>query len=302
MVCSPWSRKESGTNERLTLVTSLIQLQSHFFHPCCLDLVNRQDLQPDYYCGYLCGVSRALLTIFSILEFFLCLHWSFLTDFCWRIVALQSCVSAWCTAEGTSGTCTFMPPFFHFLPLEVSTRCWVEFPVLFCRFPSVPYFILSTKSVCMPIPISQFVLPSLSPGGIHTLALCTFPGLVLLPPRSLGPLCRFSMLLFSCPSPLSPYRELGLFLLLFSCPSPLSLQGVRTVFQDLIVSALYFSPYICPFHSKFWIHVSGQLPILDFRDIFIPGPVNMFNVFSSLVISVYLVNVFNAPAMCKRLY
>ena len=74
------------------------------------------------------------------------------------------------------------------------------------------------------------------------------------------------------------------------------------IFQDLILSALYFSPYIFPFHSKFRIHFSGQLHILDLKDLFIPGPMNIFNVFSSLVISVYLVNVFNAPTMCKRLH
>ena len=123
--------------------------------------------------------------------------------------------------------------------------------------------------------------------GIHTLVLCTITDLILLPPRSLGPLCPFFMFLFSCPL------------------SSLSLKGIMIIFQDLILkisySRSYFSPYICPFHSKFSIHFSGQLHILDFKDVFIPGPVNIFNVFSSLIISIYLVNAFNAPTTCKRL-
>ena len=50
------------------------------------------------------------------------------------------------------------PLFLCFLPIQVTTKCWVEFPELYSRFSFVIYFIRS--SVCMSIPISQFIPPA----------------------------------------------------------------------------------------------------------------------------------------------
>ena len=64
-------------------------LPSLFALTLCID----KDLEPILLLWLFCGVTIALLTIFSILKFFLCLHRSFLTNFYWSIAALQCCIS-----------------------------------------------------------------------------------------------------------------------------------------------------------------------------------------------------------------
>ena len=95
----------------------------------------------------------------------------FLINFYWRIVALQCCVSFYCTAKWISHTYTYMPSLLDFLPIQVTTEHWVEFPVLYSRFSLVIYFIHSINSVYVSIPISQFLPPSHLPLGIHTFVL-----------------------------------------------------------------------------------------------------------------------------------
>ena len=83
--------------------------------------------------------------------------------------------------------------------------------------------------------------------------------------------------------------------------SSLSLKGIMIILQDFVLSALYFSPYVCPFGYKFWINFSGQLHILGFQDIFIPGPMNIFS-FSLPWLSQYIEPTFLIPLPCARDY
>ena len=62
----------------------------------------------------------------------------------------------------------------YFLPIEVPTEHWVEFPALYSRFSLVACFTHSI--VYMSIPVSQFIPPSTSPLGIYMVVLyiCVF--------------------------------------------------------------------------------------------------------------------------------
>ena len=51
---------------------------------------------------------------------------------------------------------------------------WVEFPVLNSRFSLFSYFARGINSVYMSIPDSQFIPPSLSSFGVHTVVLCMY--------------------------------------------------------------------------------------------------------------------------------
>ena len=67
-------------------------------------------------------------------------------------------------------SCTYTngPFLLYFLPTEVTTEHRVEFPVCTIMFSRVICFILSITSVCMSIPVSQFIP---YPPGIQTLVL-----------------------------------------------------------------------------------------------------------------------------------
>ena len=54
-----------------------------------------------------------------------------------------------------SAICIHISPLLDFLPIQVTTEHWVEFPMLYSRFSLVIYFI--HISVYMSIPISQFI-------------------------------------------------------------------------------------------------------------------------------------------------
>ena len=86
---------------------------------------------------------------------------------------LQCCVIFCCIAKWISYTYIYMCvciyisllPFFFFflvfLPIEVTTEHWVEYPLLYSRFSLVIYFMHTINSVYMSIPISQFIPPRL---------------------------------------------------------------------------------------------------------------------------------------------
>ena len=63
------------------------------------------------------------------------LHGFFLKiNFYWSIVALQCCASFYCIAKWISFTYTYIPSFLAFLPIWVTTECWIGFPELYIRF------------------------------------------------------------------------------------------------------------------------------------------------------------------------
>ena len=66
--------------------------------------------------------------------------------------------------------CMYIPSFLDFLPVQVTTELWIEFPVLYSRFSLVFCFICS--SIYMSIPISQFIPSTPFPFGIHKFFLC----------------------------------------------------------------------------------------------------------------------------------
>ena len=87
---------------------------------------------------------------------FLQLYFYFTFNFYWNIV-LQCCISFCYTAKRIRLTYTYIPSVLYFLPIQVTTEHRVEFPVLYSRFSVVIYFIHSINSVCMSIPIFQFI-------------------------------------------------------------------------------------------------------------------------------------------------
>ena len=70
----------------------------------------------------------------------------------WHIVALQCCVSFYCTAKWISESLSitylsiYIPSFLEFLPVQLTTKHWVEFPVLYSGFSLV--FAQSRLTLC----------------------------------------------------------------------------------------------------------------------------------------------------------
>ena len=58
-------------------------------------------------------------------------------NFYWSVVVLQCWLSFYCTAKWISYMYTYISYFLDFLPIQVTTEHWVEFPVLFSRFSLV---------------------------------------------------------------------------------------------------------------------------------------------------------------------
>ena len=112
-------------------------------------------------------IPTLFVLFFSDLNFF----------FYWSIVALQCHVSFCCIAKWISYMYTYIPSFLDFLPIQVTTEHWVEYPELYSRFSLVMYFIHSINSVHMSTPISQFITyPQFSPWYpcICSLCLCLY--------------------------------------------------------------------------------------------------------------------------------
>ena len=66
---------------------------------------------------------------------------------------------------------TYIPSLLSFLPIQVTRRHRVGFAALYSRFSLVTCFKHSINSVCMSIPISQFIPPSWYP-CVCSLRLC----------------------------------------------------------------------------------------------------------------------------------
>ena len=103
-----------------------------------------------------------------------CICYSFFKiNFYWSIIASKCCISFYCTAKGINSTCTYFPSLLDFLPIQVTTMQYVEFPLPYSVFSLVIYVIHSTNSINALIWISQFLSPPLFPLGIHYL-ICIY--------------------------------------------------------------------------------------------------------------------------------
>ena len=80
----------------------------------------------------------------------------------WRIVDLQCSVSYCCKAKWISHMYTYIPSLLDFLTSQGTKELKVAFPLLYSKVSLVIYFIHSINSVCVSIPLSQF-LPRHSP-------------------------------------------------------------------------------------------------------------------------------------------
>ena len=90
------------------------------------------------------------------------LFFVFFLKFYWCIVALQCCVSFCHTAKRISCMYTYIPSLLDFLTSQGTKELKVAFPLLYSKVSLVIYFIHSINSVCVSIPLSQF-LPRHSP-------------------------------------------------------------------------------------------------------------------------------------------
>jgi len=75
-----------------------------------------------------------------------------------------------CRAKWIGHKHSYIPSFLDFLPIQVTTEHWIEFPVLYNRFSLIIYFMHSINHVYMSISISQFIPPFPRPLGSHTVS------------------------------------------------------------------------------------------------------------------------------------
>ena len=91
-------------------------------------------------------------------------------NFYWNIIALQCCASYGCIAKLISYNIS--PPFWISFPFR-SPQSISRVPVPYSRFSLGIYFVRSIDSVCISIPVSQFIPPPPFPPRfvVHTFAL-----------------------------------------------------------------------------------------------------------------------------------
>ena len=99
------------------------------------------------------------------------------------------------TQLGSARGVHLSPLFLDFLPMEVTTNCWVAFPVVCNKFSLVIYFIQSISSEHVSISISQFLPPHPTSLSFYFL-LPSLP--YSSPSRVLKPLLSTSCPRFTC--------------------------------------------------------------------------------------------------------
>ena len=89
------------------------------------------------------------------------------------------------TAQQTESATHTHTPLLDFLHFQITTEHWVDFPGLYSRFSLVIHFTHNINSICVSIPISQFLLACPFPLGVHRFVLYINVSISVLQVRSI---------------------------------------------------------------------------------------------------------------------